>query len=172
MRRLFAILVVLLLLAGCVAIFGFTTDAPVETFIVATDEPAADALAAATATRAAIQYLEFDPAQVGTLQSATLTWTHMSDRSIVHTGALTEPEKLRTLEKILSGAEKMTFIPQCFDAEFKHELTLVRSDGSIMTVLVSIDACPSLRHGDDCYDFKSVAKSNTAIYDLFGASIR
>jgi len=171
MRRLFAILVVLLLLAGCVAIFGFTTDAPVETFIVATDEPA-DALAAATATRAAIQYLDFDPAQVGTLQSATLTWTHMSDRSIVHTGALTEPEKLRTLEKILSGAEKMTFIPQCFDAEFKHELTLVRSDGSIMTVLVSIDACPSLRHGDACYDFKSVAKSNTAIYDLFGASIR
>lgn len=171
MRRLFAILVVLLLLAGCVAIFGFTTDAPVEAFIVATDEPA-DALAAATATRAAIQYLDFDPAQVGTLQSATLTWTHMSDRSIVHTGALTEPEKLRALEKILSGAEKMTFIPQCFDAEFKHELTLVRSDGSIMTVLVSIDACPSLRHGDACYDFKSVAKSNTAIYDLFGASIR
>jgi hypothetical protein len=165
MRRLFIMLAALLLLAGCVAALGFTTDAPVEVLSMDTAEPAA------TATRAAIQYLDFDPAQVGTLQSATLTWTHISDRSIVHTGAVTEPEKLRTLEKILSSAEKMGFISQCFETSLRHELTLVRDDGSIMTVLVAVDDCPSLRYGDTCYDFKSAAKTNHALYELFGAEI-
>ncbi len=156
MRRLFIMLAAVLLLAGCTA--------PAA--------PAADALATATATRAAIQHVDFDPAQVGTLQSATLTWTHMDDRSIIHTGALTDPEKLRTLEEILSAAVPMGFISQCFETTLRHELTLVRADGSIMTVLVAVDDCPALRYGDTCYDFKSAAKSNAAIYDLFGAAIR
>ena len=164
MRRLFIALVALLVLAGCIATLKTTVDAP------AAPMPT-EALAAATATRAAIQHLDFDPAQVGTLQSATLTWTHISDRSIVHTGAITEPEKLRTLEKILSGAEKMGFITQCFETQLRHELTLVRADGSIMTVLVAVDDCPTLRCGDTCYDFKSVAKTNHALYELFGAEI-
>ena len=164
MKRLLVLLLMALLLTACAA----PADNTFATMPPATAVPAHTA----EATRAAIQVLDFDPAQVGTLQSATLTWTHMSNRSVIHTGALTDPEKLRVLERILTSAEPMTFITQCFESTLEHELTLVRSDGSVMTVLVALDDCPTLRHGNTCYDFKAAANSNTAIYDLFGAKIR
>lgn len=132
--------------------------------------------AAAAATRAAIQYLQFDPAEVGQLQSATLTWTRPDDRSTIHTGSLTEPDDLRTLEALLSSATPMENIPMCFDAAFKHELTLVRSDGAVTTLLLSIDECPYLRQGDQCFSYKQSAleatgeSTNAVIYDLFGAN--
>lgn len=170
MKRLLVMLLALLLLTACTA----PADQTIATMPPATATPTQTA----EATRAAIQVLDFDPAQIGTLQSATLTWTHMSDRSLIHTNALTDPNKLRILESILSGAKRMENIPMCFDADFKHELTLVRADGSVMTVLVSIDACPYLRSGDVCWDYKRAGekltgkKDNAAIYDLFGAKIR
>lgn len=164
MKRLLVLLLALLLLTACTA----PADQTFATMPPATATPTQTA----EATRAAVQEVDFDPALVGTLQSATLTWTHMSDRSVIHSGALTDPEKLRELEKILTSAKPMTFITQCFESSLEHELTLVRSDGSIMTVLVALDDCPTLRHGDTCYDFKAAAKSNAAIYDLFGAKIR
>ena len=151
MKRLLVLLLAGLLLTACTA--------------------PAEQTAAAQATRAAIQNIDFDPAQVGTLQSATLTWTEYSDRSIIHTGALTDAESLRTLEKLLSVAKRMEGIPQCFETDHQHELTLVRQDGSIMTVLVSLDSCPTLREGDTCYDFRDAAHTNQAIYDLFGATV-
>lgn len=154
MKRLLVLLLAALLLTACTAPADQTASTQ-----------------QAQTTRAAIQELDFDPAQVGTLQSATLTWTEYGDRSIIHTGAVTDSESLRTLEKLLSAAEKMTFIPQCFETAHEHELTLVRQDGSIMTVLVSLDACPTLREGDTCYDFKAAADTNQAIYDLFGATV-
>lgn len=163
MKRLLVLLLGCLLLTACAA----PADQP-----FATMPPIITPAQTAEVTRAAIQVLDFDPAQVGTLQSATLTWTHMSNRSVIHTGALTDPEKLRVLERILTSAEPMTFITQCFESTLEHELTLVRSDGSVMTVLVALDDCPTLRHGNTCYDFKAAANSNTAIYDLFGAKIR
>ncbi|MBE5803544.1 MAG: hypothetical protein E7316_03430 [Clostridiales bacterium] len=142
------------------------------------DQTGAADQAAATATRAAIQEYDFDPAQVGTLQSATLTWTHASDRSVIHTAALTDPNKLRTLEGILAGAKQVENVPMCFDGPAKHELTLVRADGSVMTVLVSLDECAYLREGDVCFNYERAATqltgkdNNTAIYDLFDAAIR
>lgn len=151
MKRLLVLLLAGLLLTACTA--------------------PAEQTAAAQATRAAIQNIDFDPAQVGTLQSATLTWTEYSDRSIIHTGALTDAESLRTLEKLLSAAKQIEGIPQCFETAHQHELALVRQDGSIMTVLVSLDSCPTLREGDTCYDFGDAAHTNQAIYDLFGATI-
>ena len=151
MKRLLVLLLAGLLLTACTA--------------------PAEQTAAAQATRAAIQNIDFDPAQVGTLQSATLTWTEYSDRSIIHTGALTDAESLRTLEKLLSVAKRMEGIPQCFETAHQHELTLVRQDGSIMTVLVSLDSCPTLLEGDTCYDFGDAADTNQAIYDLFGATV-
>ena len=169
MRRLFVLLLAALLLTACAAPADHT---------FATMPPIATPAQTAEATRAAVQEVDFDPAQVGTLQSATLTWTHMSDRSVIQTGALTDPNKLRILEGILSGAKRMENIPMCFDADFKHELTLVRADGSIMTVLVSIDDCPYLREGDVCYNYERAGvnltgkDNNTAIYDLFGAKMR
>lgn len=170
MKRLLVLLLALLLLTACAA--------PADSTFATTMPPIATPVQTAQATRAAVQEVDFDPALVGTLQSATLTWTHMSDRSIIHTGALTDPNKLRILEGILSGAKQTENIPMCFDADFKHELTLVRADGSIMTVLVSIDECPYLREGDVCYNYERAGvnltgkDSNAAIYDLFGAKIR
>lgn len=131
---------------------------------------------AAATTRAAIQYLQFDPAEVGHLQSATLTWTTPEDRSSIHTGMLTEPDDLRTLEALLTSATPMENIPMCFDAAFKHELTLVRADGAVTTLLVSIDECPCLRQGDQCFSYKQSAldstgdPTNAVIYDLFDAN--
>lgn len=174
MKRLLVLLLAALLLTSCAA----PADRSPAVLPPATDAPAATPVRTAEATRAALQMVDFDPALVGTLQSATLTWTEMADRGSIHTGALTDPNKLRILEGILSGARRMENIPMCFDADFRHELTLVRMDGSIMTVLVSIDECPCLREGDVCYDYERAGTkltgkdTNAAIYDLFGAKIR
>lgn len=159
MKRLLVMLLALVLLTACTA--------PAD--------QAASTSPGAAATRAALQKLAFDPAQVGTLQSATLTWTEMADRSVIHTAALTDAQGLRTLEGILSGAKQVENIPMCFDAPYKHELTLVRSDGAVMSVLVSLDACPYLREGDVCFNYERAATeltgkdTNQALYDLFNA---
>ena len=170
-------LLVLLLAAGLLTACAAPADRTFAILPPATDTPVVTPVQTAEATRAAVQEVDFDPALVGTLQSAILTWTSSADRSSIHTGALTEPNKLRLLEGILSGARQMENIPMCFDAAFRHELTLVRADGSIMTVLVSIDECPYLREGDVCYNYERAGEkltgkdTNAAIYDLFGASI-
>ena len=174
MKRLLVLLLAAVLLTACAA----PADRTFATLPPATDAPTAMPTQTAEATRAAVQEVDFDPALVGTLQSATLTWTSSANRSSIHTGALTDANKLRVLEGILSGSKRMENIPMCFDAEFKHELTLVRADGSIMTVLVSIDECPYLREGDVCYNYERAGvkltskDTNAAIYDLFGADIR
>lgn len=170
MKRLLVMLLALLLLTACTA----PADQTFATVPPATATPTQTA----EATRAAVQEVDFDPALVGTLQSATLTWTEMADRSSIHTAALTDGEALRTLEGILSGAKQVENIPMCFDGPVKHELTLVRADGSIMTVLVSLDECAYLREGDVCFNYERAATqltgkdNNSAIYDLFGAKIR
>ncbi len=174
MKRLLVLLLAAVLLTACAAPAGRTF----ATLPPATEAPTATPTQTAEATRAAVQEHDFAPALVGTLQSATLTWTHSSDRSIIHTGALTDPNKLRILEGILSGAKQMENVPMCFDGPVKHELTLVRADGSIMTVLVSLDECAYLREGDVCFNYERAAEkltgkdNNSAIYDLFGATIR
>ena len=167
MKKLPALLLCCLLLTAC--------QAPKDAAFTTT--PPATSVPTAAATRAALVQRDFDPAQVGTLQSATLTWTEMADRSMVHTAALTDGDALRTLESILAGAKRVENIPMCFDAPFRHELTLVLADGSVMTVLVSVDRCPYLREGDVCFNFEGAGtlltgkSDNTAIYDLFGAKI-
>lgn len=170
MKRLLVLLLSALLLTACAA--------PVDQTFATLPPATATPTQTAEATRAAIQEYDFDPALVGTLQSATLTWTEMADRSIIHTGALTDPADLRTLEGILSGAKRVENIPMCFDGGADHELTLVRQDGSVMTVLVAEDECPYLREGDVCFNFERAAQqltskeTNAAIYDLFGAKLR
>lgn len=169
MKRLLVLLLSLLLLTACAApdIPHFPTASPI----------AAAPTATAAAVRAAVVERDFDPAGIGSLQSATLTWTEKADRTLIHTAALTDGDDLRTLEGILAGAKRVENIPMCFDAEYRHELTLILADGSVMTVLVSIDACPYLREGDVCFNYERAAQrlsnksDNTAIYDLFGAVI-
>lgn len=174
MKRLLVMLLALVLLTSCAA----PADRTFATLPSATDAPTATPSQTTETPRVAVQEVDFDPALVGTLQSATLTWTHASNRSVIHTAALTNPDKLRTLEGILSGAKQVENVPMCFDGPAKHELTLVRADGSVMTVLVSLDECAYLREGDVCFNYRRAATQltgkddNTAIYDLFDAKIR